>query len=124
MTITENGVYTRYSMAQYEKMVISNEELSGQARTRVIFKFGFAIEMIFDKDEKGIYWNKNDTKREYNLYGYIYDQTASRYNYTGVDFEVSTEEDNVKFCYSTNLGTYIYPSLQNCYRVGKKTHIQ
>ena len=120
MTITENGVYTRYSMAQYEKMVISNEEFSGQARTRVIFKFGFAIEMIFGKDEKGIYWNKNDTKREYNLYGYIYDQTASRYNYTGVDFEVSTEEDNVKFCYSTNLGTYIYPSLQNCYRVGKK----
>ena len=119
MNITENGVYTRYSMSQYDRMVIKNKELSGQTRTRVIFKFGFAIEMIFDKDENGIYWNKNDTDREYNLYGYIYDQTATRYDYTGIDFEVSTEEDNVKFCYSTNLGTYIYPSLQNCYRVGK-----
>ena len=119
MNITENGVFTRYSITQYDKMIIKNNELAGNTKTRVIFKFGFAIEMIFDKDESGIYSNKNDSSREYNLYGYIYDQTSTRYDYTGVDFEVSTDEDNVKFCYSTNLGTYIYPSLQNCYRVGK-----
>ena len=119
MNIKENGVYTRYSVTQYGNMIIKNNELAGNTKTRVIFKFGFAIEMIFNKDETGIYTNKNDTSRKYNLYGYIYDQTSTRYDYTGVDFEVSTEEDNVKFCYSTNLGTYIYPSLQNCYRVGK-----
>jgi hypothetical protein len=54
-----------------------------------------------------------------NLYGYIHDQTKTKLNYTGVDFRVETDLDNVKFCYSTNLGTYIIPSLQNCYRVGK-----
>ena len=118
MNLTENGVYTRYSLAQYGNIIIKNSELAGNTKTRVIFKFGFAIEMVFDKNESGIYSNKNDASREYNLYGYIYDQTSTRYDYTGVDFEVSTEEDNVKFCYSTNLGTYIYPSLQNCFRVG------
>ena len=119
MNITENGVYNKYSLQQYSKITIKNIEYSGNTATRVIFKFGFAIEMIFEKDEKGVYSNQKDTERKYNLYGYIYDQTSSKYNLTGVDFKVSTTEDNVKFCYSTNLGTYIYPSLQNCYRVGK-----
>jgi hypothetical protein len=31
---------------------------------------------------------------------------------------VSTMEENVKFCYSTNLGSFMEPSLQDCYRVG------
>ena len=119
MTITENGVYTRYSKNQFSRIVIRNKDNAGNTNTRIIFKFGFAIEMTFEKDERGIYTNKKDEQRDYNLYGFIYDQTATRFNYTGVDFEVSTTEDNVKFCYSTNLGTYIYPSLQNCYRVGK-----
>ena len=119
MNITENGVYTNYWVSQYSKIEIKNEDLSGNTNTRVIFKFGVAIETIFTKDENDIYSNKNDTERAYNLYGYIYDNLFSKLNYTGVDFEVSTNEDNVKFCYSTNLGTYIYPSLQNCFRVGK-----
>ena len=66
-----------------------------------------------------IYSNYNDENRSINLFGYIYDQTKTKLNYTGIDFEVTTTEDNVKFCYSTNLGTFINPSLQNCYRVGK-----
>jgi hypothetical protein len=119
MNITENGVYTNYWVSQYSKIEIKNEDLSGNTNTRVIFKFGLGIETIFTKDENGIYSNKNDTDRAYNLYGYIYDNLFSKLNYTGVDFNVSTNQDNVKFCYSTNLGTYIYPSLQNCFRVGK-----
>ena len=117
MNITENGIYTNYCVAQYSKK--KNEDLSGNTNTRVIFKCGVAIETIFTKDENDIYSNKNDTERSYNLYGYIYDNLFSKLNYTGVNFEVSTNEDNVKFCYSTNLGTYIYLSLQNCFRVGK-----
>jgi hypothetical protein len=119
MEITKNGVYTKYRTTQYNQILISNKDNSGNVNTRVIFKFGIAIDTIFEKDYKGIYSNQKDTDREHNLYGYIYDQSESKLNYTGVDFKVSTEEDNVKFCYSTNLGTYIYPSLQNCYRVGK-----
>ena len=119
MNITSNGVYVKYHSTQYNKILVKNSENSGNINTRIIFKFGYAIEDTFEKDENGIYSNKNDKDREYNLYGYIYDQSDSKYNYTGIDFKISTEEDNVKFCYSTNLGTYIYPSLQNCFRVGK-----
>ena len=119
ISFTKNGVYTKYSLNQYNNVVISNKDNSGNVNTRVIFKYGLAIENIFEKDENGVYSNKNDKDRIYNLYGYIHDQTASRFNNTGVDFEISTTEDNVKFFYSTNFGTYIYPSLQNCYRVGK-----
>ena len=117
--ITENEVYSKYSLTQYTKINIANKDNSGNVNTRIIFKMGLAIELIFEKDSKGVYNNQKDTERIYNLYGYIYDQTSTKLNYTGVDFEVSTELANVKFCYSTNLGTYIYPSLQNCYRVGK-----
>jgi hypothetical protein len=119
MLITENGVYSKYWLTQYTKITIANKDNSGNVNTRIIFKMGLAIEFIFEKDSKGVYNNQKDTERVYNLYGYIYDQTSTKLNYTGVDFEVSTELANVKFCYSTNLGTYIYPSLQNCYRVGK-----
>ena len=117
---TENGVYTKYAVFEYNKIVISNKDNSGNVNTRVIFKFGYAIEVTFEQDENGVYSNKNDPDRVYNLYGYIYDQTSAKYNYTGMDFYVTTTEENVKFCYSTNLGTYIYPSLQNCYRIGIK----
>ena len=118
MEITENGVYTKYWVSQYNKIEIQNNDVSGNTNTRVIFKFGIGIGTIYDKDKNGVYSNLNDEDREYNLYGYIYDQN-NKLDYTGVDFKVTTEGDNVKFCYSTNIGTYIYPSLQNCYRVGK-----
>ena len=119
VNIYENGVYPQYSLYPYYKILIKNNDLSGSTSIRVIFKFGYVIENEFIKIQNGIYHNQNIENREMNLYGFIYDQTNSRLNYTGVDFQVETKEDNVKFCYSTNLGTFINPSLQNCYRVGK-----
>ena len=116
---TENGVYPEYSFTSYDKILIKNKDTSGSVGTRVILKFGYVIETNFQKIQNSIYSNQNDEERTINLFGFIYDQTNSKLNYTGVDFEVQTTEDNVKFCYSTNLGTYINPSLQNCYRVGK-----
>ena len=50
MTITENGVYTRYSKNQFSRIVIRNKDNAGNTNTRIIFKFGFAIEMTFEKD--------------------------------------------------------------------------
>ncbi|MBQ6285511.1 MAG: hypothetical protein IJK67_04305, partial [Bacilli bacterium] len=117
--ITENGVYPKYSMIQYDSILVRNKDNTGNTNTRIIFKFGSAIEYSFEGIENNIYSNQNDKNRTDNLYGYIYNHTNAKLNYTGVDFTVSTTEDNVKFCYSTNLGTYINPSLQNCYRVGK-----
>ena len=118
LSITDNGVYTKYSSLFYDKITIKNTDSAGNSPTRIIFKYGDAIEFSFTPNEYDIYSNKNAQNRIYNLYGYIFGAN-NKLTYTGVDFEVSTNEDNVKFCYSTNLGTYIYPSLQNCYRVGK-----
>ena len=50
----ENGVYTKYSVEQYNNIVITNSDNSGAVSTRIIFKFGFAIEMTFHKDDKYI----------------------------------------------------------------------
>ena len=117
--ITENGVYVKYAIIELYQITITNKETSGSVSTRIIFKFGHVIEYNFESIQNGIYSNQNDENRKDNLFGYIYDNSNKRLNYTGVDFEVQTKGDNVKFCYSTNLGTYINPSLQNCYRVGK-----
>ena len=119
IAITNNGIYTKHSSTLYNIISVKNNGNSRCVGTRIIFKFGLEIESIYQKDEKGIYSNDNDMLNNYNLYGYIYDQFESKYNYTGVDFQVSTSEYNVKFCYYTNFGAYIYPSLENCYRVGK-----
>ena len=119
LTITENGIYTKYSLGVIDKILIKNKENSGSYSTRIIFKYGMPIEQTFEKIKNGVYSNQNNKERTDNLFGYIHDQTSTKLNFTGVDFEVQTTEDNVKFCYSTNLGTFINPSLQNCYRVGK-----
>jgi len=116
---TENGVFTKDSLTNYPSLVIHNKDNTGSVSTRVIFKFGYVIESTFEKIENNVYTNQNDKNRTFNLFAYKYDTTSTRLNYTGIDFEVQTKEDNVKFCYSTNLGTFINPSLQNCYRVGK-----
>jgi len=116
---TKNGVYTKDSLSNYERLIIHNKDSYSVGNTRVIFKFGYVIESKFKKIENNIYSNQNDLNRTINLFGYKYDTTAKRLNYTGIDFEVQTTEDNVKFCYSTNLGTFIIPSLQNCFRVGR-----
>ena len=116
----ENGLYTKDTLTNYEKITIYNRDNSGSVNTRIIFKFGYVIESTFQRIQNGIYSNQNDEERTINLFGYKYDTTKTRLNFTGVDFEVQTNLDNVKFCYSTNLGTFINPSLQNCFRVGSK----
>ena len=120
LEINENGVYTKYFLTEMPKILIKNKENSGNINTRIIFKYGQPIEQTFEKIQNGIYSNLNDKSRTDNLFSYIYDQTSSKLNFKGVDFEVQTTEDNVKFCYNTNLGTFLIPSLQNCYIVGKK----
>ena len=103
----------------YQNITFENKDRSSGLSTRIIFKVGYVIESIFTPIGNGVYQNIEEKGRTINLYGYKYDSTSKRLNYTGVDFQISTIEDNVKFCYSTNLGTYIKPSITNCYRVGK-----
>ena len=116
---TENGLYIKDTWMNFENIKIINSNKHTDIDTRIIIKLGYAIESCFTPLENGVYHNKDMKGRTLNLYGYKYKTTSDRLNYTGVDFEISTTEDNVKFCYNTNLGLYINPSLLNCFRVGK-----
>jgi hypothetical protein len=64
-------------------------------------------------------YNLQKENRTANLFAYKFKTGDDRLNYTKATFTVSTIEDNVKFCYASNLGAFIDPSLQNCFRVGR-----
>ena len=119
MTITKNGLFTKNSNINYEYIIIENKDLSGSMKTKVIFKFGYKIESIFTKIENNIYNLQVENKTD-NLFAYKFNTGIDRLNTTHINFTVSTKADNVKFCYITNLGAFIEPSLQNCYRVGEE----
>ena len=110
----KNGIYIKKSTNKFETITVTNEELGGSSKTRVIFKYGYEIEDKFEQINNGIY-HLNETS---NLFGYKFNTNDSWLNYTSISFMVSTMEENVKFCYSTNLGSFMEPSLQDCYRVG------
>ena len=118
MNIDRNGIVTKNSNKNYEYIKIENKQISGNIKTKVIFKFGYNIDSTFTKIENNIY-NLQTEGRPANLFAYKFNIGEDRLNTTSIDFKVSTRSDNVKFCYITNLGAFIDPSLQNCYRVGK-----
>ena len=116
--IRENGIYL-YPMDKRLRLAnLKNRDLTGSDETRLIFKYGYSIEKTFTKIENDMY-NLQSGPKKANLFAYVFKSGDDRQNYTKVNFTVRTEEDNVKFCYSTNLGCYIDPSLHNCFRVGK-----
>ena len=118
ITINKNGIYTKNSNKNYGYLNIENIDRSGSTKTKVIFKFGYNIESIFTKIQNDVY-NLQTEDRLANLFAYKFKTGEDRLNYTSIDFRVSTSLLNVKFCYTTNLGAFIDPSLQNCYRVGR-----
>jgi hypothetical protein len=119
MRINQNGIYIKNTIENYRLITVSNKRLTGDDSTKVIFKFGYNLDENFIKIENDIY-NIQNPNRSANLFAYVFKKGEDRLNYTKVQFEVSTTYDNVKFCYSTNLGAFINPSTQNCFRVGKK----
>ena len=118
MRITENGVFTKNSNVNYEYITVSNKKLSGNTKTKIIFKFGYSIDNLFTKINNNIYQLQKPNKTA-NLFAYKFNTGEDRLNTTSIDFRVSTSLENVKFCYTTNLGSYVDPSSQNCYRVGR-----
>ena len=117
LLIDKNGIFTKYSTYIYPLITVRNKELTGQVKTKIIFKLGYAIEKSFTKIQNDMY-NLQTIDKPANLFAYIFRNGEDRLNYTKVDFTVRTTTENVKFCYSSNLGAFIDPSLQNCYRVG------
>ena len=118
LTIKQNGIYVKNTTENYRVISVSNKQLTGDDTTKIIFKFGYNIEETFTKIENDMYNLQKDDKE--NLFAYKFKTGEDRLNYTRVDFKVTTLLDNVKFCYSTNLGAFINPSTQNCFRVGAK----
>ena len=116
--IKQNGVFTKTSTERYNYITVKNLETAGSYETKVIFKFGYSIEKTFTKIRNDMY-NLQTDDREVNLFAYKFKTTDDRLNYTKVNFTVSTTEENVKFCYITNLGAFIDPSQTNCFRVGR-----
>ena len=114
----KNGIFTKQTKNNYFLITIYNKQLTGSDITKVIFKFGYVIEGYFEKIENDMY-NLQKKDRPANLFAYKFKTGEDRLNYTRVNFTVYTTEENVKFCYASNLGAFIDPSLQNCYRVGR-----
>ena len=115
LEINKNGIYTRKSSKKLSKIAIKNEEIGGSTYTKVYFKYGYQMEDKFERIDNDVY---TYTDMEKKLYGYKFSTADDRLNYTNIEFLVSTKEDNVKFCYTTNFGSYMEPSDQDCYRVG------
>ena len=118
MPITQNGIFTRKTNEMYPLITIKNNQRTGSDQTKVIFKLGYVIENTFTKIPNDVY-NLQTIDRPANLFAYIFRNGDDRLNYTKYEFEVRTDDENVKFCYSSNLGAFIDPSLQNCFRVGR-----
>ena len=118
MRINENGIFTKSSNVDYEYITVTNKKLSGNTKTKIIFKFGYSIDNLFTKINNNIYQLQKENKTA-NLFAYKFNTAVDRLNTTKIDFRVSTNLENVKFCYTTNLGAYVEPSSQNCYRVGR-----
>ena len=53
------------------------------------------------------------------MYVFYFPPDADKLNYTYVLLETSgtNSDNNVKYCYGTNIGSAIFPSNENCYRV-------
>ena len=118
-TIDKNGIYIVNTTKHYRLITVQNKQLTGDDTTKVYFKFGYNIDDNFTKIENDMYNIQTKDRRD-NIFAYIFNKGEDRLNYTKVDFKVTTEMENVKFCYSTNLGAFINPSTQNCFRVGAK----
>ena len=118
LIIKQNGIYNKRTDKNYALMTINNMKVTGFDETKIIFKFGYVIENTFTKIQNDVY-NLQTEDRPGNLFAYKFKTGEDRLNYTKIIFNVRTSEPNVKFCYATNLGAFIDPSMQNCFRVGR-----
>ncbi|MBO6243347.1 MAG: hypothetical protein J6O41_02095, partial [Clostridia bacterium] len=111
--ITKNRLIKSSPMSTLNPIVI--RERSGYSGTRVIIKVGYQIlgsEWV-EKTEN-IYYNSN-----LNLFVFSFPKGDDKLNYTYADLLTigTTEGDNIKYCFSTSIGSPILPSAENCFRV-------
>ena len=112
--ISKNSLVKTSPMNTGNPLVI--KERGGDKDTRIIVKVGYKIVASADWEtiSDNVKYNKNE-----NLYVFYFPSNVYRYNYTYALLETSgtNTENNVKYCYATNIGSAILPSSDNCYRV-------
>ena len=92
------------------------------SKTRIIFKYGLNI-------ENGNDWSEDKSENIHgrlfvnnNKYVYKFPTGENKKSFTNIDFAVNginADIENVKFCYSTNLGVAMEASKENCFRTGR-----
>ena len=118
-TITENSLISGFLFSVPESINVVN---NGYSQTRFIFKVGFEVENSWEKEEikidGALYSNENK-------YVYRFPLGEKKLNFTNVAIDVKPMKiqseplsENIKFCYSTNLGIPIKSSQENCFRTG------
>jgi hypothetical protein len=92
------------------------KERNGDSDTRVIIKVGYSTGNWRTISENVVY------SPSLNMYVFSFPNDAKKLNYTYANLITSgtNEEDNVKYCYGTNIGSAVLPSKENCYRVSKE----
>jgi hypothetical protein len=92
------------------------KERNGDSDTRVIIKVGYSTGNWRVISENVVY------SPSLNMYVFSFPNDANKLNYTYANLITSgtNDEDNIKYCYGTNIGSAILPSKENCYRVSKE----
>ena len=116
----EETVYTKNTLIEITPMTISKginiKERGGLSDTRIIIKVGYSQRGWTEINE---YMKYNS---EYEMYLFEFPNDIKRYNYTYANLITSgtNSEDNVKYCFTTNIGAALKPSSENCYRVSRE----
>ena len=100
-----------------DKVIVNN---NGNSQTRFIFKIGFGVESIKDWKEIQLENPINGSLfLNNNKYVYKFPHEDNKKNFTKVNFKITSlyQNDNVKFCFSTNLGIAIEGSKENCFKI-------
>ena len=94
---------------------IKIKERGGFSDTRIIIKVGYSNQGWTSIDKYMTY------NQELNIYLFTFPNDISKYNYTLANLTTSgtNPEDNIKYCFTANIGAPLKPSSENCYRVSK-----
>ena len=111
--VTQNSLMRTILLNTNEPIVL--KERNGDSNTRIIIKVGYPTSTWTPVSDYVIY------NGLINMYVFYFPPNADKYNYTSALLETSgtNSDDNVKYCYATNIGSAILPSSENCYRVSE-----
>jgi len=117
--ITENSLISGFLFSVPESINVVN---NGNTQTRFIFKVGFEVENSWKKEEVQL---EGTLYSNENKYVYRFPLGDKKLNFTNINIDIKPMKiqseplsENIKFCYSTNLGIPLKSSKENCFRTG------